>query len=355
MSAIEPPPTPANFSGSRLQESRDAGSRGLPASDAADGQQPANSQTLLKKKLLATAQKEGAHGPNSSMETTNPAASHASSPSLPSPSQHFSQQRPSSPNMPSAASSMIFERNVQESTIPIDVPSAIPAHIKTEDQIPPALEASSLAITDDHLGPEEVEIVTHVGHQNAAEAIAHNITSAQHSESHLPLSPQDSQHEQQIFHSPHELDEAASNYGALDPNDVRRLSFISFADVVHAEHAESSSKESLHHLPLSGTSPDTALPQASHFIRPISPTRSPMSSYSQPFSPEVTTPPTSASGPGSAKGVELSPARSQTGSPLAMSPHHHGELAIETLGQALRKPASRDLSGFNRSPPSSAI
>jgi hypothetical protein len=64
----------------------------------------------------------------------------------------------------SPASSQIFERNVQE---PEPSP-AIPAHIKTEDHIPAALDASSLAITDDHLNPDEVEIVMHVAHQPAA-------------------------------------------------------------------------------------------------------------------------------------------------------------------------------------------
>lgn len=277
------------------------------------------------------------------------------SPTLSPQSHYVSHQRPSSPTPQSAASSMIFERNVQESTNSSDIAPGIPAHIKTEDQIPPALEASSLAITDDHLGPEEVEIVTHIGHQPAAAALAHNITSTHQSDPHLPLARQDSQPEQQIFHSQHEFDEAASSYGALDPSDVRRLSFISFADVVHAEHAESNSNQSIYHSPLSGIPTDSSFSQSSPKIRPISPTRSPLSSHSHPFSPAVTTPPTSGSGPGSAKGVELSPARSQTGSPLATSPHQHGELSIETLSQALRATASRDLSGFSRSPPSSAI
>lgn len=72
--------------------------------------------------------------------------------------------RSSSPGLHSPASSQIFERNVQE---PEPSP-AIPAHIKTEDHIPAALDASSLAITDDHLNPDEVEIVMHAAHQPAA-------------------------------------------------------------------------------------------------------------------------------------------------------------------------------------------
>ena len=72
--------------------------------------------------------------------------------------------RSSSPGLHSPASSQIFERNVQE---PEPSP-AIPAHIQTEDHIPAALDASSLAITDDHLNPDEVEIVMHAAHQPAA-------------------------------------------------------------------------------------------------------------------------------------------------------------------------------------------
>ena len=72
--------------------------------------------------------------------------------------------RSSSPGLHSPASSQIFERNVQE---PEPSP-AIPAHIKTEDHIPAALDASSLAITDNQLNPDEVEIVMHAAHQPAA-------------------------------------------------------------------------------------------------------------------------------------------------------------------------------------------
>lgn len=77
--------------------------------------------------------------------------------------------RSSSPGLHSPASSQIFERNVQE---PEPSP-AIPAHIKTEDHIPAALDASSLAITDDHLNPDEVEIVMHAAHQPAAAVSNH--------------------------------------------------------------------------------------------------------------------------------------------------------------------------------------
>ncbi|KAG9998888.1 hypothetical protein KCU78_g16199, partial [Aureobasidium melanogenum] len=155
----------------------------------------------------------------------------------------------SSQSTSTLASSQIFERNVQESIVPSELSPAIPAHIQTEDHIPAVLEASSLAITDTHLDPDQVEIVTHTAHQPAIDKVAEGTANALHSDAQLPVSPQDSQHES--FHSvpshPPDLDDAASNYGALDPADVRRLSFISFADVVQAEQAES--KDSLHHGP----------------------------------------------------------------------------------------------------------
>lgn len=72
--------------------------------------------------------------------------------------------RSASPGLHSPASSQIFERNVQEP----EPSEAIPAHIKTDDHIPAALDASSLAITDDHLNPDDVEIVMHAAHQPAA-------------------------------------------------------------------------------------------------------------------------------------------------------------------------------------------
>ncbi|KAH0374040.1 hypothetical protein KCU65_g165, partial [Aureobasidium melanogenum] len=149
----------------------------------------------------------------------------------------------SSQSTSTLASSQIFERNVQESIVPSELSPAIPAHIQTEDHIPAVLEASSLAITDTHLDPDQVEIVTHSAHQPAIDKVAEGTASALHSDAQLPVSPQDSQHES--FHSvpshPPDLDDAASNYGALDPADVRRLSFISFADVPSSNSLSSAS------------------------------------------------------------------------------------------------------------------
>jgi hypothetical protein len=136
----------------------------------------------------------------------------------------------------------------------------------------------------------------------------------------------------------HETDETASNYGALDAADFRRLSFISFADVVQAEHVENNKDM---HMSLSSTT-----------NRSPSPIRSPASSHG--FGPS---PPTS--GAPSVKGIDISKAARMPGSPTShgtQSPPLGGELMVETMRQALRKTGSGDLSGA-RSPsqPLSAV
>ncbi|KAF1939473.1 hypothetical protein EJ02DRAFT_456879 [Clathrospora elynae] len=157
--------------------------------------------------------------------------------------------RSASPGLHSPASSLIFERNVQEPEPSVDVP----AHIKTEDHIPPALDATSLAITDDHLNPDDVEIVTHSAHQPAFAAVAGGMSDSLHSP---PLVREDS-----LASSHADVAEAGAGYGSLDTTDPRRLSFISFADVVQAEHVEhdrqevlgSTSGETLQFMSLSST------------------------------------------------------------------------------------------------------
>jgi hypothetical protein len=223
-----------------------------------------------------------------------------------------SMHRSTSPGLHSPASSAIFERNVQE---PEDS-SAIPAHIKTEDHIPPALDASSLAITDDHLNPDEVEIVMHSAHQPASSAVAGGMAESVYSPSLA--------HEDSVASSHADLNEPASNYGSLDMTDPRRLSFISFADVVQAEHVEQDrempgSSDALQFQSLSSTAVN----------RSPSPVRSPVSS----------------------RGMSASPPTSGAASPI-----HGGEpaLQIETMRQALRKTHSGDLSG-HRSQPLSAV
>lgn len=243
----------------------------------------------------------------------------------------------SSPRLASPAGSQIFERDVQESTTLAPTSPAIPSHIQTENYIPPVLDASSEAITDGHLDPDEVEIITHTSHQPAAVAVTGG-----------GLLEPNWADELAAFSSEKGTD-SASNYGSLDTTDVRRLSFISFADVVQAEqgHGLGGSRDSMHIPGL------TSLASIGLANRSPSPIRSPVSSAGGP----ETSPPTSKSG--SVKGLEMSPSRKPLGSPGLQHPHPgsptvSGELAIETMTQALRRTGSGDLSVI-RSLPSSPV
>lgn len=113
---------------------------------------------------------------------------------------------------------------------------------------------------------------------------------------------------------------------------MRRLSFISFADVVQAEHAETDRDAASQFMSLSSTA-----------NRSPSPVRSPASSRAFSASPP-------ASGATSEKGAPGSPTGHGTQSPGLGG----GELQIETMRQALRRTGSGDLSG-GRSQPVSAV
>ncbi|KAB8295281.1 hypothetical protein EYC80_007189 [Monilinia laxa] len=245
----------------------------------------------------------------------------------------------SSPRVVSPAGSQIFERDVQESTLQPNSP-AIPSHIQTEDHIPPVLDASSQAITNNAIDPDTVEIVMHSSHQPAAMSMtAGGIGSNE---------PGAGMWTDELVAHP-DKDDAASNYGALDSTDIRRLSFISFADVVQSEHAEhAGNRDSIYIAGLSALSSPGISPSMN---RSPSPVRSPVSSFG--FG---TSPPTSKSA--SVKGVDLSPVRKQTGlaSPTSLhSPTNGGELTIETMTQAVRKTGSGDLSSGVRSLPLSPV
>lgn len=281
--------------------------------------------------------------PLNSPDLVQPSASpHRARHQYRSPSSPARTFRSSSPRMHSPASSQIFERSVQEDII--QASPSIPSHIITENHIPPILEASSAAITDDRLDPDSVEIITHSMHQPAAFTVTGTGT-ADHSIA-------SSWHEDVGTHTL-EPDDSASNYGALDSTDIKRLSFISFADVVHAEHAESgeqfSNRDSLY---IAGLSSNPATLAALN--RSPSPVRSPVSSHGV-----GTSPPTSVSP--SFKGLETSPSRAGRGpgSPLLpahspLSSNFSGELNVETMRQALRRTGSGDLGGI-RSLPLSAV
>jgi hypothetical protein len=272
--------------------------------------------------------------------------------------------RSSSPRMQSPASSEIFERSVQE-PVPISTlqnelsPAHIPNHVLTEDHIPAALEASAEAITSSSLNADEVEIVTATSHQPAAlsleSSIAGDISSSHnhHMPSLLHQAFEGSEHAASSGFLPlptNPEDDSANSYGALDPNDVRRLSFISFADVVNSEHAHpattgdiAGSRDSLHM---------SSLPSQDR-------TTSPLRSASSTYSSGVITPPlTLGQSYQTPLTADQSPVRSlPIGSPSGPTSTTHGELTIETMRQAVRKTASGDLSGVrsaNLSPVTSA-
>lgn len=260
-----------------------------------------------------------------------------------------SRLRSSSPRLVSPASSEIFERNVQE-PVPISTlqneltPAHIPTHVLTEDHIPPALEASAEAITSEKLNPDEVEIVTATSHQPAAASVLEGSTShADLASLNSPAPPSLHQEGSEpgsltqasgFLPPPGTEEEATNSYGALDPNDVRRLSFISFADVVQSEHQHPAapvemvgSRDSLHIGSIPNLHERAGSPRS--------------------LSSGVVTPPLGTSNINPmAINTEQSPVRSAVGSPVAgAGVGAHSELTIETMRQAVRKTASGDLSG----------
>lgn len=303
-----------------------------------------------------------------------------------------SRMRSSSPRLHSPASSLIFERNVQESVPDNLSVSGIPSHIQTEDHIPPVLEASSLAITDDHLNPDEVEIVMHSAHQPAAEKVisagGQHTPSVGASDTAMSMSPltgmspvedlPQSLHSQFLAqleqasgaHPPtgsnplspvSSMDGGADSYahGSADPADVRRLSFISFADVVQSEHRDAdlqSSRDSMLLLQQASSVPALSLSGGSTANRSPSPVRSPASSHGV-----GTSPPTS--GTPSIQGLDIGSATSATankgargsvvgiGSPTspgggARSETGGGDIVVETMRQALKRTNSREFGGL---------
>lgn len=253
-----------------------------------------------------------------------------------------------SPRLASPARSQIFERDVQDSTVLQPNSPAIPTHIQTENHIPPVLDDASEAITNNKLDPDSVEIVTHNSHQPAALTVTGTSPPVVGTPAEQQHPNPDWTEELNTFANRASAiaPDNASNYGSLDSADVRRLSFISFADVVQSEHpggpGAAGSRDSIHMAGL------TSLPPAG-LNRSPSPIRSPVSSQGI-----GTSPPTS--NPGSIKGLEMSPPRKPLGSPNSGSnlAPTSGDLNIETMSQALRRTTSSDLSHV-RSIPTSPI
>ncbi|KAK2030540.1 hypothetical protein LX32DRAFT_321546 [Colletotrichum zoysiae] len=294
---------------------------------------------LGKKKEEPNVSNKSAHNvtsnPSLSRDTSRTSARSAASPYVGDYSASPSRGMSTSPRMISPAGSQIFERDVDNPMSMKPQSPAIPSHIQTENHIPPVLDASSEAITDSHLDPDTVEIVTHAQHQPAAAAVTGSSGTPLAADS-MSASWTD---ELRAFADRDD----ASNVNSLDNADVRRLSFISFADVVQAEHGGyagvGGSRDSTHVAGLTSLSSINA--------RSPSPVRSPVSSQGL-----GTSPPTS--NPASVKGFEMSPSRKSVGSPI--SSHHNlnmsGELNIETMTQALRRTGSSDLSGVRSFPTS---
>lgn len=221
----------------------------------------------------------------------------------------------------------IFERSVQEDIMPHQSSPSIPSHIRTENYIPPVLEASSEAITDEHASPEPIEIITPSIHQSSATDPS---TSQFLSSSWAEENPIDS------------LDCGKTHppCGAPDNSDIRRLSFISFADVINAENAETAEQlynRDLFHLP--GGSDGPALHN-----------RSPSPVQSPTFSSALgTSPPTSVSA--SLRGMESSLPRgggsAGSPSPTALSPPFSnlgGDIDAERTRQVSKEARSTDMS-----------
>lgn len=268
--------------------------------------------------------------------------------------------RSSSPRLHSPASSEIFERSVQEPVALSNLGSEIsaehiPTHVMTEDQIPPALEASAQAITSGEFGPDEVEIITSTMHQPAAASVLESSTShadlAQlNSPPHLKRERSDHSEPSSSFHQqPGFLptgpftEDGASAYGQLDPNDVRRLSFISFADVVQGEHQQQATSSDFGDVGSRDSLHMSSFPAAAIHDRAASPLRSPrspISTHSHSLSGGLTTPPLPGMALPTTGNAEQSPSRG-VGSPV----NPHGELQIQTMRQAVRKTASGDLGG----------
>ena len=113
------------------------------------------------------------------------------------------------------------------------------------------------------------------------------------------------------------------------------MSFISFADVVNAEHAEVSKDGT--HLSSLGSGPSSIAGG-----RSPSPIRSPVSDRGKPMTPPMDTL--------SVKGLESSPGRGPAPSVTSGHGIPHTELTIETMRQTLQKTGSNDIGGTPSQP-----
>lgn len=229
------------------------------------------------------------------------------------------------PRIHSPASS-IFERNVQEDILPAQPSPSIPSHIRTENHIPPVLEASSAAIADDHTDPDHIEIITN------------NIRSTSAADAPSPQSLPSAWPGDTAVNSSYS-GKACLLHGVSDTTDLRRLSFISFADVVNAENAETEEH-------LSGSdSFQVGLTPGNTGMATLQ-NRSPSPLSSPTFSCGLSTsPPTSILA--SFKGLEASLSHRgvcDTVSPLSLNPS--GEISAEAKRKFLKDRRSKEMSSL---------
>ncbi|KAK6530356.1 hypothetical protein TWF694_003712 [Orbilia ellipsospora] len=254
-------------------------------------------------------------------KSTNTGTNSTASPVSPVRSSHFGSQRRSKNTSPRLSTSSIFERNVQDPSLPPGSPS-IPSHFSTENHIPAVLEATSLTITDSSVDPDRVEIVS---------STSHHTVLPHHPESYSNPWAEDSAHsgDESIGHG---------YTSSLASADKRRLSFISFADVVQAEneqagHSSSNLEPSLGSQPPLQVHHQPQSQQSAPSLRSNSPVRTPPH---LPHSP-----------PGTGLGLsdfsmekDMSIPDRQSGTGAAAQAH--GEVTVQTLSQALRKHGSTD-------------
>jgi len=251
---------------------------------------------------------------------------------------------------PRLSTSSIFERDVQDPSLPPPASPAIPAHFSTENYIPPVLEATSIAITDSSIDPDHVQIVSSTAHHSAlagsdsyASPIAEDNNTTHHSHSHSLLQPSSST----IATTTTANTSTATGSTTLNPEDsqigsgggygtslaqpdTRRLSFISFADVVQAEHDEAS------HPPSHISSPgqlDSALASSASSSPP---SLAPSSLSAMVKDQLLHQHPHSRGSPDFQRSA---------GGPTSQGPH--GELTVETMTQALKRHGSGDLKALS--------
>jgi len=237
---------------------------------------------------------------------------------------------------PRLSTSSIFERDVQDPSLPPPASPAIPAHFSTENYIPPVLEATSIAITDSSIDPDRVQIVSSTAHHPA---LAGSDETTTHAHSHLQpqaTSTTTSTHTSTADGTTlNPEDSHAGVYGtSLAEPDTRRLSFISFADVVQAEHDEASSHSPPSHISSPTQLDSTLASSASSSPPPLAP-----SSLSAMVKDQLQH--QQHHHPHSRASLDIQ----RSGGPTSQGPH--GELTVETMTQALKRHGSGDLKALS--------